>query len=112
MDQHDSDTALSLRIGERRCRASLGLTTSIHVLNYFPVSIPMRNPFPSSRCKGPGDDEERGDGRAGKKAKGSQSARGKQWEEGHELVDEAHQDRAWSSTQAFRDGECAVMRQP
>ena len=51
MDQHDSDTALSLRIGERRCRASLGLTTSIHVLNYSPVSIPLRNPFSISRCR-------------------------------------------------------------
>jgi hypothetical protein len=42
MDQHHSDTALSRRIGEPRCRASLGLTPSIHVVNYFPFSTPMR----------------------------------------------------------------------
>src|ERR1700739_1559198 len=49
MDQHHSDTALLRRIGEPRCRASLGLTPSIHVVNYFPFSTPMRNLFPSSR---------------------------------------------------------------
>jgi len=29
-----------------------------------------------------------------------------------ELVDEAHEDWAWPSTQAFRDGESGFMRQP
>jgi hypothetical protein len=31
---------------------------------------------------------------------------------GAEFVDEAHEGWAWSSTQAFRDGESGFMRQP
>ena len=38
--------------------------------------------FGIARAVCPGDDEERGDGRAGRKAKGSHSASGKEREEG------------------------------
>ena len=41
MDQHDSDTTLSLRIGERAMRERYCGLTSIHVVNYFLISISL-----------------------------------------------------------------------
>ena len=56
-----------------------------------------------------GNDEER---ESGEKERTVVQGEGEAGGRRAELVDEAHEDCAWSSTQAFRDGECAVMRQP
>jgi hypothetical protein len=68
--------------------------------------------FGIARAVCPGDDEDGGDGRAGKKdrtvVQGEEEAGGT----GAEFVDEAHEGWAWSSTQAFRDGASGFMRQP
>jgi hypothetical protein len=48
-------------------------------------------------------------GRRGKAITRSEWEAAGRWDK---LMDEAHEDWAWSSTQAFRDGESDFMRQP
>jgi len=66
----------------------------------------------SARAVGRGDDEDGEGVRAGKRANGKTVGRG-EWEAAgrrDELVDEAHEEWAWQSTQALRYGKSGVMR--